>query len=260
MPIPIPPVPGEEAVPFLTNSSMWASLLDMLGAYQRGEIGPSGQNGEDVCSPSLVATTADDIPYGEIRQLLAIQPDLSSVTDNNEALIDYWNPRFTFEDPVWHTKIDNLVLVIESNPVSDGNSSLYQLKKHRYYHIPITDSTFPAYSTGYLMVDPSTPTRLKSCKTSGIYRAIGFYNRGANADHEAIIDSWYGQHWWKYELTQNSQAPSDTTAKLLDLEDTEFAASINLSDPEGFMDNQVTGDQGWCVHIGNKFYPIQAVC
>lgn len=65
---------------------------------------------------------------------------------------------------------------------------------------------------------------------------------------------------WRYELTQNSQFPSTTTAKLRSLDGAEFSSAINLSDPLGIGSADTTGYQGYCVQAGNEFHIAPGPC
>lgn len=69
-----------------------------------------------------------------------------------------------------------------------------------------------------------------------------------------------GGKLWRYALTEDSQAPAATTATLKTLDTATDAGAISLRDPELIVDDQETGDTGYCIEQGGRYYAIQAVC
>ena len=259
MGVPSKPVDGRPVFPFLSDTEMWSQILDMLGQWMDQNKIDKSDNAAS-CSISISNETGSPILAGQLIQLSTLKVQVLAEASLPEELIRNipFTPIFTVTDPVWHTAIDRIV--IASKSIDDDFSG--PISTDRLLPVPITNVPAAA-GPGWVMPDPTDPTKLKFCKTSGIYRVVDWYDRsGDTEDCMAVVDTQEKQTFWRYELTENSLAPADTTAKLLDLEGTDFSAgnTIELSDPDLLMDDQVTGNKGWCIHVGNKFYAIQAVC
>lgn len=146
--------------------------------------------------------------------------------------------------PVWHTNVSRLVILAE--PIPDGEAGVAVLSGHCLAKASGDDD--------FVMLDPTDTNVFKSA-TSGIARTI------ARVDSDyALINFRDSCDWWQYELTQASQAPSATTAKLIGRDGVEFASSINLSDPLSLMDDQASGDKGFCRFCGNDFEAVTGPC
>jgi hypothetical protein len=150
-------------------------------------------------------------------------------------------------EPTWHTAIDKIVIAAE--PIPDTEFGIAVVAGVCVIKAP------SAGSDSFVMINPSTTYEMKGGGESGIAKVL------AEIDTDYVLAN-FGerQNLWSYELTQDSRAPSATSAKLLNLDGTEYASTITLTDPDGLMDDQVSGDQGFCLQIGNEFYAIQAVC
>ncbi|QDV44364.1 hypothetical protein Enr13x_42290 [Stieleria neptunia] len=181
--------------------------------------------------------SGEDYEIGEA----VVWDDVLSVTD-----ADDFNPREALVDfvceadrPTWHDSVASLGIVLDDTPDDDfgrvviGGAAVVRL----------SDATDGAYA----FIDPSTPERWKLSASSG-YKVIDKIN-----DDWAVVNLSSFQPLWRYELTQDSQAPSTATAKLIALDGTEFAASINLSDPLSTTTYRETGDKGYCILTGDKF-------
>lgn len=153
---------------------------------------------------------------------------------------------FTLGNPTWHTNIHRLVVCAE--PIPDGERGVVVVAG-----FCLVAMTATAASSDYVMIS-STNTSKVTGASAGIAKLYASFNG------YGLVNLGDRQPLWRYELTQDSQAPSTTTAKLIDLDGTTFATSINLTDPDSLMGDQVSGNDGWCIHSGNKFYAIQAVC
>ncbi|MEM6499314.1 MAG: hypothetical protein AAF709_21635 [Pseudomonadota bacterium] len=198
---------------------------------------------------------------------LPYSPVVATVTNNTGANVDLgevlringWdgatgsdpfdyknNIRFTVADPVWHTAINNAVVAAEPIPNNERGSVVVS-------GVCVVKCTGAA-SYSHVMIDPANVNQMKASDT-GIARLLHKFS----GDY-AVVDLRDAQELWRYELTEDSQQPATSTAKLLRLDGTEFAASINLSDEDGLMSDQVTGNKGWCTRVGNLFLAQQAVC
>lgn len=158
------------------------------------------------------------------------------------------NVVYTCIDPVWHTSISRLVILAE--PIPDDGYGTAVLSGHCMAALSSGTS-----SDQYVMLDPSNVNKLKGT-TGGVGRLLAKLSGG----NYGLVNFRDASNLWRYEMTQASQAPAVTTAKLLDLAGTQFAASINLTDPDSLMDDQVIADKGWCTHAGNLFIAQQAPC
>jgi hypothetical protein len=233
-------------------------MLAMLAEWQdknsRPRLNQSLRSGIGVLNDSEFP-----IPRGELRQLKELQNQELAVEDFNEELFLGMvnSPVFTVEDPVWHSKIDNLVVITRDLDVEDVGA----FRSARYQSVSITNTPPSEIQAGWAMPDPDNPKLLKFCKTSGIYRVVGWFDC-SNGDTEniAVVDTQDSQNLWRYRLNESSKAPDVTTAKLYDMNDVLFALEINLSDPDGFMDDQAPGDKGFCIYASGEFYAIQAAC
>jgi len=256
------PQVGSPVAPFISDVDLWSTILDMVADYQSGGAMNKNPKGGSFAAGAIVVVNDEDdqIPAGELRQLSGLTNQESYILADDAFRRSTVNsPAFTLTDPVWHTGIDNVVLMHKNVlPHSTGVA-----RSARLVAAPITNAPEELTEVGWVMVDPLDPVRLKYCKTSGIYRVLGWFKLdglAAPQDNIVVIDTQEKQNIWMYELTQDSLAPNDTSAKLLDLEETVFAANIKLWDPQSLMDDQSTGDRGYCLHLGNKFLAIQAVC
>ena len=108
----------------------------------------------------------------------------------------------------------------------------------------------------YVFFDVSDP---KQCVTAdaGIARIL---HKFASQDY-AVVVMGDRQIFFRYALTQVSQAPLATTATLKTMSGTAITnASVSIDDPLSLMDDQVSASEGICYMSGDKFQAIQAVC
>lgn len=86
---------------------------------------------------------------------------------------------------------------------------------------------------------------------------------GGAPDDYAMICLGFGSSLWHFELTQDAQThPATTTAKLVRLDGTEYAPTVDLSDRTGMLvdTSAVAGAIGQCKHVGNTFQVIDVKC
>ncbi|OUV20036.1 MAG: hypothetical protein CBC48_21265, partial [bacterium TMED88] len=108
----------------------------------------------------------------------------------------------------------------------------------------------------HVFVDPSTTTEAKT-SYSGFARVLSGVTVGSDEFALACVGD--RCDLWRYTLTQDSQAASATTATLKDRRGNTYG-TINLLDPLSLMDDQSSGDSGWCIACGNEFEAIQGPC
>lgn len=224
------------------SAEMWNSVVDRLPGSESG-FGVGGSGFSRVECVALNDSGSDR----EIGELLVVD----SYSGPSGAVYDIESgPLLTCNNPTWHTDISRVVVL--SEPIADGDYGRVVLSGFCIIRLSAGAAT-----DNFLMIDPANVNQMKGT-TSGIARLIGFQDIGG--DKYALANFRDESNVWHYELTQASQAPSDTTAKLVDLAGTEYAASINLSDPKSYMDDQSSGDTGTCILSGDKFYALQANC
>lgn len=153
---------------------------------------------------------------------------------------------FEVDDPTWHTDIARLVVLAEAIP--DGERGTAVISGVCLAATTGTDNQF-------VMIDPASTNAFKTAD-AGVARVL----HKISGEDYTLICLGHNQPLWRYELNENSLAPSDTTVDLVGLDGTVFSTAVELSDPLSLMDDQVTGDEGFCIHVGNKFYAIQGPC
>ncbi|QDT07790.1 hypothetical protein K227x_62180 [Rubripirellula lacrimiformis] len=182
----------------------------------------------------------------DIGEVLAIDswdgPDGSNVFEIPTSVV------YDCVDPVWHTSISRLVILAE--PIPDDGYGLAVISGHCLVSLSAGSG-----SDSFVMLDPSSLNEMKG-STSGVGRLLAKLSGG---DY-GLINFRDECARWRYELTEDSQAPAVTTAKLVDRSGTVFHSAINLSDPLSLMDDQVSGDEGFCDLCGNDFEAVQAPC
>lgn len=221
----------------------WNQIVDRLPADSLGQ----GVGGLPVSQTAVLSLNSSGANR-EIGDLL-VTSSFDGPTATIYDAID--NAAFSVQSPAWHTSIDSIAVCGESTPTSERGLAIIAGV------CLVKLDAAPASGHTHVFVDPTTPNRCKP-SYSGFAKILAAITVGA--DNYAFVSLGDHQNWWRYELTQASQAPSTTTAKLLDLTDTQYAASINLKDPDSLMSDQTTGDKGYCVNIGNDFYAMQATC
>jgi hypothetical protein len=222
------------------TAEAWNSMIERLPEAASGSPASFG-----FVNRSLVRVKNTSGTNREMGELLQIS-SYTGPTDN--ALNVPGNMAFSAGVLTWHTAIARAVVCAEPIPNNEYGAAV--ISGVCIVKVPsIVDNQF-------LMIDPATTKQCKA-STSGVAKCLGV----AGTNH-AIAVWGMGQYLWRYELTENSLSPSDTTAKLLDLGGTNLSVgqTIELSDPDSLMDDQVSGNKGWCIHTGNKFFAIQAVC
>ena len=254
MPTPRKPQPGEPAFPFLGDTEMWSTLIEIIAKYRAGDFGARKQSGRSPVTirgrNARVAVSGSGDSAIIAKSTLQVLGDIGSPPmTSSDVLKRLFEKKPTFElvDPVWHTSIDKVFPVPRDVPPN----TTVPFYSQRYI---VADVPGITVTDRYVMVDPDEPTALKGSGESGIYGVMGISH-----DDVAILDTRDSQPIWRYEMTAASGAPGDTAANLQTMEGTTFGA-IQLSDPLGLMDDQANTDLGYCLHVGNKFYAIQGVC
>lgn len=243
------PAPGQPVVPYVGNKPMWDDLMDMLEWWKSQQAGGNLVS-HGRCKVFGKNTLGTDMLAGKLAYIDSIvQPSASTMA------VDYmqYSPIANLITPVWHTKIDKLVLLHKGIPAG-------QVANIFGPTIIPCEGTVGQTTDAYVMVDPTNPSWLKT-SDAGIYGLVGILNEHGGSRKFLIVDTTKSQRLWRYELTAAfSGTPSTAAAKLLRMDGTQYAATCTISDPELLMGDQVSGDTGFCEHVGNKFIAKEAVC
>lgn len=236
------PKPGQPA-DFIESASLWVDVFRMLNEWKSGKFDPNNAAKSRAPVISVQNTTGNEREPGEILQIDTMEQPEEGVLDAFMSA-----PIVEAIDPVWHTDIDRLVIV--TGGVIDEGIFPWEPRNWAVVKVTVEETT-----DRYVMLDPDNINQMKTAD-AGIWRIIGLDEE----NETAIVDLHSSQPMWRYQLTEGSNAPEETAAKLIRVDGTEFSDSINLSDPLGLMDDQSTDDEGWCIHVGNEFHAIQAPC
>jgi hypothetical protein len=157
---------------------------------------------------------------------------------------------FDARRPHWHDDLHRIGITVDG-AIKDAPVELL------LYGLALARVTITSDQHTHVMMDPENPERMVS-STGGLGRIIW---SAEDVEYAAIL--WGDtQNLFRYELTESWQAEG-TEAKLLNLDTTDAIGGserIMLTDEEGLMDDQSSGDRGYCLMVGNKFIPIQAAC
>lgn len=228
-------------IPFLKDLGLWSDLIDMLAWYKQQRANESQLGGYGKCLPVGHNTGIYDMLPGEIAYVNgALQPSADTPAIENMK----YSPILELETPVWHSKIDKVVLLHKGILTGEVN--------------PCTGPTIlPALGTvvnandKYVMVDPAFPSKLKT-SDAGIFGLIGSLEYGGET--ALIVDTTVNQPLWRYQLTSYFVGGL-ATAELLRLDGAVYG-SITLTEAGGFMFYADSSAAGYCMQVGNKFIPI----
>lgn len=160
------------------------------------------------------------------------------------------NPSMKFDLPEWSELFGRIAIALQ--PINEGKFGPIAIAGvcPATVNVASIDHEFAA-------PDPDEPTRLMSCDT-GEVRIVG-KSTSTGVRTMMVELSFPRSVLWTYERTEDY--PGDAV-KLRSLSDDEFSGTktVDLLDPQEFMDDQSTGDRGNCIQVGSKFYAIQAVC
>lgn len=235
------PRPGQASD--IKSAALWTDIFELLNQWRSGMLTPQSSGSSKPAAIEIEGTVARGA--NEVLQLDELETGTAAT---KLARMDA--PLITAIEPVWHSALDRLVIV----PNGCIAGQVFSLPTLTWAAVAcnVVQTT-----DRYVMLDPDNTTQMKSAD-AGIWRILG----SDQANDYAIVDLTQGQPDWQYELTEDSQAPSTTLAKLLRMDGSEFAPGhlINLSDPRSFMDEQLSGEKGFCFLAGNKFYAYQSPC
>jgi len=264
------PVNGQPISDLSTGATVQSGYLLMLADYQSNQLVPPREKLLADPAVECINTRNRLIEFGTVLRVTGPNLPPSGGGSPSPDLFRY-NPQVLTSDPAWHTAIDNLVPVTENVPSSSavdkadggawhGMAATTAMLRVRLGASPPTDR--------YLMLDPygayspAGGNHVMRTSDAGVWKIIAIDLESSSSDglRSALVDMRIGQPLWRYELTEDSQAPATTKAKLIRLDGDEFAPEIDLSDPLSLMDDQLEEDVGYCMNVGNAFHAINAPC
>jgi len=231
----------------IRSATVWRDLLAMRKWWKsrRGGTSLGTSTGRDREGGIYVRNDyGRDLRIGELVQCDSTTQPADSALNEAYAI----SPIIHGDYPTWHTNIGNIV--VANSAVEDG--ALFRLPNKNWATVRCAGQI--GSSGLYVMPDPDFPHRALRC-SSGIFRVIGY-----DATNDlATVRIGQSQPLWRYELTQDSQAPNDTTATLKTLDGATFG-DINLKDPLSIGEDDLSGYEGYCIHVGNEFHIASGPC
>jgi len=227
------------------SAKAWNQVIDLLPVSSAGFGSSLNAIPQLLITIKNVSGAARDI--GEILTL----GDWDGATDATEPYTVIGSSAWEADVISWPTGSGKVCVVAE--PIPDDERGLAVIYGPCLVKMKAseTDTNKP-----YVFFDVSDP---KQCVTAdaGIARIL---HKFASEDY-AVVVMGDRQMFFRYALTQDSQAPSATTATLKTMTGTAITnASVSIDDPLSWMADQVSGDEGLCYMSGDKFQALQAVC
>ena len=223
------------------TADKWNRIVDRLPSTTAGN--PAGGFAMSRVECLIKNSSGADRDIGELLSISGFDgPDGSNIYEVAKHAV------YTAINPGWHGSINRIVVLAE--PIPDGEYGRAVISGQCIVKITAGSGTDP-----YVMIDASSVNECRG-STGGMGRLLCVFDQPGYC----MVNWRDGSNLWRYELTQDSQAPLGTTAKLLRLDGFLYADEIGLLDPQSLMDDQVDGDGGLCVHTGNTFTAIQGPC
>lgn len=243
MDIPPKPVKGQPAIPYITNTALWSALIDMVNAYQRGELGPPP--GITTAQVNPLGHNIDDAnPITETLQQLGSLADPTRNTSDPAVMnLAFAKPTFDLEDPVWPDAIDKLHVMRRDLP-PDG---IDPARTGRYATVPVGGNG------PYAMVDPNNPTQLTNLH-SGEFRQLDSF---ADPESHSVLDLQDSQRIYTFTISDERDNTDQFQAEVKDISGATFTTQqVTIHDPIGFSYNMRPGDTGTCKLVGDKWFVI----
>ncbi|MCD0460069.1 hypothetical protein [Roseiconus lacunae] len=222
------------------STAKWNALVDRTGGDSAG-FGAILASLKNV-PVDVINGSGRDYDIGELMQIDGCDcPDGSNPYDLPGAI------EYECITPVWHSKIDNIVVAAE--PIPDGERGRAIVSGH------CVIKTSGAATGRYAMINPSTPHEAL-VSSGGVARVL----HQVSASY-ALCCLGMVADLWRYKLTEASQAPGVTTATLYTLDGTQFSTTeIELSDPLSVGDEDAIDYAGYCRQAGNEFHIQTGPC
>ena len=217
----------------------WNRIVDLVSVSSSGN--PAAVGGMSRVAAQVVNDSGRDYDLGEIMQLDGFAGPTAEPPYEAISSILY-----SADQPTWHTAIS--MPAVAAEPIPDGEQGVVVLFGQCVIAVSNTATD------DSVMIDATTTYQGK-VSSGGIAKYLG----RIDDDYVVACLGWHSR-LWRYKLTQASQAPSVTTANLVDLGGTQFATSINLSDPLSIGDGDAIDYEGYCLQVGNEFHISAGPC
>ena len=236
-----------QSLDFIKKAQVWADIFEMLNAWKSGQFtGRRGNQATEERSISIVNSTGSDRAIYEVMQVDRIEVGDMPASAVKDAFHAY--PTLKAVNPVWNVKMDNLTIV---PGVATNGIFAWQPRTWGTVAVTVVEST-----DTHVMLDPGSLNKMRTSDT-GPWKILAL----DTVNNLATVSFSGGSNLWRYVLSSNSAAPDTTAAKLRRLDGDDFSTTtINLEDSLSLMEDQVIADEGFCIHVGNKFFAIQAPC
>jgi hypothetical protein len=250
MTIPNKPSPGDPIKPFISESDMWASILDIVSAWNNGSIATTDQlrgareKGAIIGRNNLIGAATQ---AGRLYNLTNMH-QVQSGGDKALYRLAAKQPVFDIENPVWQQKMDNIVLAYRDMLV-DVTGPV----RGQQYVIANTDNPGnydPSAGMQYAFIDPTQPNKIV-ISTSGWYRVVGVFN----PQGDVVLDTYDAQPLWRFQLSEDQGSQPLAAGILKDLAGDNYYSPTTFTFPSSIT-NSPSGTTGTCINVGNVFFVI----
>ncbi len=226
------PVAGEPAN-LILGESFQSALVDVVNAYQRGELTRNETEFRKDHAVMVKNTSAADIKSGE---MLAIQQDVTPPTYADTVQSFVQNPFVIGDAVTWHNNIG--YVAVATQPILQNMVGPCAFRPWGQVQADIDGAG------DWLMVSPTDPKQFKR-STGGIARVIAY----DATTGKCVADFLEQQPLWRYQLTSDV-ANFIGIGNLIDLGGNVYASNTEIR----FTENgNKAGDEGKCLHTGNNF-------
>lgn len=239
----VKPVTGQKVIDFVADKPLWSDIIDMLDWWHKERVESALPGGTGKCLPIGWNDNAGGMLPGQIAYVdSTVQPSVDSIPIENLKQ----RPIFKLVSPVWHNKIDKVVVLHKS------------ILEYNVANI-LGPRILPALGTvvdptdKYVMVDPLDPTKLKT-STSGIFGLVGTLEYGG--DTVLIVDTSVNQPVWLFttlDAPSGGFCPAD-----LKRGDGIVYGEVVISDPLNTLSGatEESPKTGLCMQVGNFFVAL----
>ena len=231
------PVAGEPAE-LIVSAAFQSAVVDVVNAYQRGELTQKPQDLRKQTAVMLKNTTDNDILPG---QALSVDQTIPSAS-TGQLLVSYLKSPLVYGAAIaWHSNIAEFAIATET--IQAGLIGPASFKPWGRIKADINGAG------DWLMHDPATPAQFKR-STGGVARVI----TADAATGEVVANFDEQQRLWRYELTADVSNLVGV-GNLIDLGGAVYATNTSFRFTNS---TKVSGDAGFCVHTGNHFDAIES--
>ena len=231
------PVAGEPAE-LIVSAAFQSAVVDVVNAYQRGELTQKPQDLRKQTAVMLKNTTDNDILPG---QALSVDQTIPSAS-TGQLLVSYLKSPLVYGAAIaWHSNIAEFAIATET--IQAGLIGPASFKPWGRIKADINGAG------DWLMHDPATPAQFKR-STGGVARVI----TADAVTGEVVANFDEQQRLWRYELTADVSNLVGV-GNLIDLGGAVYATNTSFRFTNS---TKVAGDAGFCVHTGNHFDAIES--